>query len=100
MRSSVDLPEPFGPMSPMRLPASTRRSTASRTVRGPWWRVMRRASRRVGGIRGPFGHEGGGGAAASGHGGGGTAARGHGGGRLVWAAVSERHAYGGPEGRR
>ena len=35
IRSSVDLPAPLAPTSPIRLPASTRRSTASSTFRGP-----------------------------------------------------------------
>jgi hypothetical protein len=43
-RSSVDLPDPFGPMMPTRSWAPTRRLTSCRTVWDPWRRTTRRAS--------------------------------------------------------
>src|SRR3954452_16505597 len=85
MRRSVDLPEPFGPISARRLPASTRTSTDSRIVRAPWWRAMWRASRRGDGMRAPS------------EGGRGRERRERRWGRPVQAAVSERHACDGPK---
>ena len=35
-RSSVDLPAPFGPTSPIRDPGGTTRSTSARTTWAPW----------------------------------------------------------------
>jgi hypothetical protein len=36
MRSSVDLPTPFGPTRPIRARAGTTRSTSARTTFAPW----------------------------------------------------------------
>ena len=36
MRNSVDLPEPFGPIMPMRSPSSIERHTPEKSSRKPW----------------------------------------------------------------